>query len=411
MAAYKITLRGTAVYVSYYHKGRAMLPVGVTVPAKYFNVGAKEGKWVKPDCPGAHDLNTTIQERLNELRTHCNRFFQNHHHYPAPKTLKGFFKRGKAPAGFFDMFKQFIQHQTHKGAGSVGLRTMAAYNTTLSYLQQYNPALQMLDITPTFYDRFCHWLTNSKGLTRPGSVGMHIKVLKAFLNWLQVHHDVPVKKSTLQYFKAAKTKPEVHYHTGEELQKIIDANLSLLPHLEPVRDLYLILCFTGLRIGDFKTARWEIYTDYIRRPAQKTSQAIVIPIRPETRAILDKYLKHGHPIPKISEKTLNNHLKALGRLAGITQPVVVVNGKRKWQPGAVVTKNLLMSTHMGRSTFICNQIESDIHFQKIMAQTGIKSYETLKHYAGVVDVELTKAMERVVEKQQLRITHLNAKTA
>lgn len=46
-----------------------------------------------------------------------------------------------------------------------------------------------------------------------------------------------------------------------------------------------------------------------------------------------------------------------------------------------------------------------------MAQTGIKSYDTLKHYAGVVDVELTKSMERVVEKQQLRITHLNAKTA
>lgn len=405
MATYKVIQRGEAINLLYCNRTQMPIPLGVSVAPAHFNADAKKGKWINPKHPEADALNVIIQTRLSELKNHCNRYYLDHYKYPAPKSLKNFFTRGTGAKEFFELYAEFMHHKTHMGLSSVGQRTHQSYQTTLGYLKEYKAGLELADITPTFYDRFKNWLVKEKHLQRTNAVSMHIKTLKTFLLWLGEHHDIEVSKRTLAYMKAEKEVPDIVFNTTEELQKIIDADLSLFPHMEPLRDAYLIMCLTGLRISDYNTAEWHAYTDVMRKPAVKTREAINLPLHQTVQAIMDKYHSYGKQVPVITEQVFNRNLRIIGRLAGITAPVVMVKGKRQFKPGHVYPKYQLMTTHTARSTFICVLIKLDVHFKKIMKMTGIKSMATLKHYADAVDDSLQEAMLRVEEKQQLRITY------
>ena len=84
---------------------------------------------------------------------------------------------------------------------------------------------------------------------------------------------------------------------------------------------------------------------------QKTGNHVVIPVRPELQAILEKY---DNRLPRTYEQKVNHLIKEIAREAGITEKVEVSyieNGEKK---SRLVEKCDLVKTHTARRSGATN---------------------------------------------------------
>lgn len=186
---------------------------------------------------------------------------------------------------------------------------------------------------------------------------------------------------------------EVVYLSKDELQSIIDLDLSGCPHLDRVRDVFLFCCFSGLRYSDVaKLQRSDIHSNHFRVVTKKTSDALTIELNRTTAAILEKY-NSGNPeslaLPVISNQRYNEYLKELGRIAGIDQPVRRVWWVRSERHEETVPKWQVLTSHCGRKTFVVSALTLGIASEVVMKWTGHKDHETMKPYIAIAD-ELKK---------------------
>lgn len=182
---------------------------------------------------------------------------------------------------------------------------------------------------------------------------------------------------------------EVVYLTKEELQALMNANVSDLPHLERVRDIFLFCCFSGLRYSDAaKLKRADIREGFIQVITKKTSDSLRIELNDITSSILDKY-RTDNPaalaLPVISNQRMNTYLKELGKRAGIDEPVKRVWWVRSERHEEVVPKWKALTSHCGRKTFVVSALSLDIASEVVMKWTGHKDHKTMKPYIAIVD--------------------------
>ncbi|MBL0282280.1 MAG: hypothetical protein IPQ11_18360 [Bacteroidetes bacterium] len=103
------------------------------------------------------------------------------------------------------------------------------------------------------------------------------------------------------------------YLTTDEMQEILELDLSIKPSLERVRDLFLVGCYTGLRFSDFSILEPKNFKGGMIEITQtKTGDSIMIPIHTVVHSILKKY--DGKLPVAISNQKTNNHLKEIGEL-------------------------------------------------------------------------------------------------
>ena len=176
----------------------------------------------------------------------------------------------------------------------------------------------------------------------------------------------------------------------EELERIRGLNLTQSPSLERVRDLFLIGCYTGLRYSDFIKIQPENITiegngQYLEMLTQKTSQRVVIPLKPIVLEILNKY---EGSIPKpLSNQKMNQYLKVIGKEAGITNKILVIRTKAGIRSEKLVPKYELIRTHTCRKSFAANAFRSGLSTLSIMKITGHKTETQFFKYVRITEQE------------------------
>ncbi|RQP13902.1 MAG: hypothetical protein EAS52_18575 [Parapedobacter sp.] len=116
------------------------------------------------------------------------------------------------------------------------------------------------------------------------------------------------------------------------------------------------------------------------------------------RAILDKY--NGCTPGAVSLQKLNEHLKTLGELAGLTHDVDFVGyvkGKRVLKK---VPFNTLIGTHTARRSFATNMFELGIPTLLIMAITGHKTEKAFLTYIRKNNEDKAQMMLRLLRERQ-----------
>ena len=148
-------------------------------------------------------------------------------------------------------------------------------------------------------------------------------------------------------FKGPHADVDAIYLTREELDRIIAVPARRLSaRMQLARDIFLIGVWTAQRVSDYNYLRPEDIHTTIRRwvddipdPShpgktvsvirekeityidirqKKTGAKVSIPCSTELKRILEKY---GGAIPHLPDQELNRHIKEIGRLAGLTEPV------------------------------------------------------------------------------------------
>ena len=191
----------------------------------------------------------------------------------------------------------FIDNYIQEGSKIKNPNTVRTYITTFKHLKSYAKTNQIrLDyssINLGFYNSFIDYLTHELGLSQ-NTIGKHIQVFKTFMNEATERGYNKKFDFRGRRFKRITEPVESIYLNLEELEKVRKLDLSETPSLERVRDLFLIGCFTGLRYSDFIQIQPENIVEeggakYLEMLTQKTSQRVVIPLKPLVLEILAKY--------------------------------------------------------------------------------------------------------------------------
>lgn len=249
------------------------------------------------------------------------------------------------------------------------------------------------DIKKTVYDDLVQFLYQ-KDYTKD-TAGRYIKHLKTISQAALdegIHSNLEFRKRYFETLKA--TKDSISLDT-RDLEKIESLDLSGNETQDKTRDLFLLMCYTALRISDIKritkdriknTPKGEYRIETI---TQKTKERVIIPVSSKAYIILEKY---GFNAPQLADQTINEYIKQIAKKAGIDEIVSIsedIGGTTKTRS---VPKYELITNHTGRRTAATLMYLSKIPTIDIMKITGHKTESSFMKYIRITKEETAERM-------------------
>ncbi|MEZ4936516.1 MAG: tyrosine-type recombinase/integrase [Crocinitomicaceae bacterium] len=277
---------------------------------------------------------------------------------------------------------------THKSG------TIRQLKVSLGKLKLYEKSrrkrLKFSDINMHFYHDFVSFCTTEMELA-VNSVGTHIKNIKFWMNQSMIDglHDNTVHQN--RAFKKLSEPADTIYLNEDEIKQI---RYAIMPSesLDNVRDIFILACYTGVRINDYhKLDAFHMINNgtMLKIRTEKTDAEVVIPLHPEAKRILEKY--NGKP-RMISNQKFNDYIKIVCKYAGINDMISVTRtygGKKK---SVVAPKYDLVTSHCARRSFATNAYLAGVPTLAIMAITGHKTEKVFLKYVRVSKEEHAKLM-------------------
>lgn len=310
---------------------------------------------------------------------------------------------------FMTLFDKFVKESGSQNNWSDS--TYDKFATAKNHLQSFDPKLSFDTLTETKLTAYLSHLREKKNM-RNSSVEKQLGFLKWFLRWtLKNGYNT---NSTFMEFKPKlkTTQKKVIFLTWEELTQLREYEIpEQKKYLDRVRDVFLFLCYTGLRYSDvFNLKRSDIKTDHIEVTTVKTADSLVIELNDYSRAILEKYqdipFEKHKVLPVITNQKMNDYLKELAELAQIDEPIRETYYKGNERIDEITPKYALLGTHAGRRTFICNSLSMGIPAQTVMKWTGHSDYKAMKPYIDVADKAKQEAMALWNKKEEQNMNDL-----
>lgn len=166
--------------------------------------------------------------------------------------------------------------------------------------------------------------------------------------------------------------------TQEEVDRIREKDLSELPRLARVRDLFIFSCYTGLAYCDTqKLTREDVMekdgTYYLEKERAKTGVKYTVVLLPEALDILRKY---DWVLPRISNQKLNSYLYEIETLCRI--------GKRlhfhlaRHTAACMFLNKFRFKTEVTAKILGHASIRVTQHYQKIFSNTVFDAFKEIK---------------------------------
>lgn len=292
---------------------------------------------------------------------------------------------------FWAHYDEYVAYMWKVNAENTAKKSEAAYNHTKSFCKKLKVVPSYQIITLDFLDKFIDYLLYDKDTNLVNSSAFTVIInLRRFLSWAAESRRKYNTYSEFREFKVKNYEADTIALSQTELNKMVEYDFSDRTHLERIRDIFCLECYTGLRFSDIATLKPEnIKKTYIQKGSIKTKDLLRIPLNKFSRAVLDKY---SNSLPVVSQQKTNDYLKEIGSILEFNEVVEL----RKFKGNQVILetykKHELIGTHTGRRTFITLSLEKGMRMEVVMKIAGIKSFETMKKYNKLVDSVLHKEM-------------------
>lgn len=204
--------------------------------------------------------------------------------------------------------------------------TYQKHTTIKNHLLTLNKKLKLESFDEnTFYDFIIH--LQIKANLKNSTIMKHISFVKAFLRWANKNNYYENDLGFTFKPKLKNVQKKVIFLTIEE-QKILK-NLEIpesKDYLKKVRDVFLFLCYTGLRYSDAQALKKsDVKSKLIEVTTKKTSDILQIELNKESKRILEKYStlvsKTNKALPVISNQKMNDYLEELFKLAEFNEKI------------------------------------------------------------------------------------------
>lgn len=244
------------------------------------------------------------------------------------------------------------------------------------------------DIDRDFYNDFVNFFIKKD--FSPNTIGRNIKYLKGFMRAAKeegLHNNSATEHKDFTSFKA---EVQEIYLTDDELKTLYELDLSQQSTLDIARDVFLVGCYTAQRYSDYSAIneknirRLEGGICVIDLTQKKTDERVIIPVRPELAAILEKY---GFNLPHTYEQKINARIKEVCQLAGIDELITIHLIRGGKNLSETLPKYKLVKTHTARRSGATNMYLAGIPTIDIMKLTGHRTESEFLKYIKVTKEE------------------------
>lgn len=399
----RVTIRGHAPFD---------FSLGANVDAEYWD---EKSQRVKDGFVNENNLSTiAINNAIEDYRRNINEVFSVFEliekRIPTIKEIREKFdeKIGKKSEledpetdgiDLYVIFDKFI-----KSEGSNKQWTQSTYKkfkTLRNHLKAFDPYLTLDKINDNKMEQLVEYFYKVNLINT--TVSKTLKFFNWFLRWAQ-KNGYYTGNSHVNFKPKLRGSEGVHnepiHLTIEELEIIKNYQFKESEkHLERTRDVFLFCCYTGLRYSDvFNLQKSDIKNGYIRIVSQKDTDGLKIELNETAKKILDKYkdcnFEKGKALPVISNQKMNSQLKEIGQMCEFNSPEKRVWFKKNERNEEEHPKWTLLTTHVGRRTFIVNGLTLGIPGEVIMRWTGHSDFKAMKPYMKIVDSLKKSEMEK-----------------
>lgn len=356
-----------------------------------------ERQRVKPQAQGSMEVNMVlnqIEAKFQELN-HRLRYTGEllNIHLVEDEILHAFKNGGirsrqkqKKPLEFF---KEYLNSSAHRLSGP----SIKAYNSAIKHLIDYSE-FHRAPLNWDLFDRdfgesFIQYLT-SRNISN-NTVGKYVMSLKILLKQALLKRLLHTE--FFRDYRVDKAPVEFVYLTSDELDALMQLELSHVPNLDRARDVFVFQCGCGLRYGDILKITWaNIHGDQIEIATSKTRKYVRIPLNRYTRFVIEKNSDNETPISPYANQVQNRLIKQLGELIGMNQQKVKTKFVGNKQLQTFKQKCEMLSTHTARRTFITLALEKGMRPEVVMRITGHTKLSTLQRYISITDNVVEREM-------------------
>lgn len=310
-------------------------------------------------------------------------------------------------AYMYKQIEEYLEGLNRRGKKGIS-STQRTYLTALKRLENFcslqNYSLQTFeDFDSKFFTTFANYLytcTYQKGITKKQyTQNTVINTLKVIKNLLHRAYDSEMTDNN--YFTKVQTilssdVSEQVYLNEKEIRRLAQMKLAL-PHEQHVRDMFVIACYTALRISDIqKLNNAEIRQGNITLYQTKTKEKVVIPILKEIAHLIAHYQKTGFPSIHICKA--NEVIKELAHRCGIDESIshkehrggtFHIHTHPKWS---------MISFHTARRSCITNLYKRGYPVNYIMSLSGHRSVQAFQRYMRASSKELMDNFMKLLKK-------------
>lgn len=311
---------------------------------------------------------------------------------------------------FFSFYEKLIElsrlgvRLNPQNGKPINPNTIKTYITTLNHLREfqrlYKRNLDFKDINLEFYNNYTEFLIKDVKLS-VNTIGKHIQVIKLIMNEANEMGASNSVAHKSKRFITIKEKSDSIYLDKKELHEIEMLDLSMLPKLERVRDLFLIGCYTGLRYSDYSILKPEdIRNGFIQVTQIKTDSPVTIPLHDTVVSIINRY--NGSLPASISNQKTNDYLKEIGGMIPSLENEVVKSFTKEGSKQQTKYKKWeMLTSHTARRSFATNEYLAGTPTLTIMAITGHKTEKAFLRYIKLTSSEHAKLLKEHWDKRKL----------
>ncbi|MBR9777042.1 MAG: site-specific integrase [Cytophagales bacterium] len=420
----KFAEKETPIHLYIRHDGKRLIySTGRLIHPKYWNAENQLVRQVK-DFPTAKLFNSNLKFIHDTAFKVFEKLTFRLERSPTPREIKSELDKelkdldqgtsldSHNKPSFMDLFRRFI-NESEQGirlttsGKRFDKRSIQKYNTVYDKLKQfgeeYHLTFETIDVS--FYNKFVNFLNMEKYSLN--NVGKYIQVVKTFLSYATENGYNTNMFFQSKQFKAHKVAGFSIYLNENEVNDLYELDLSNKPHLERVRDLFIVGCWTGLRFSDFTNIQPQnIDGDFLKITTFKTGEKVIIPIHRTVKEIMAKY-KDRYPNslpPAIANQKMNAYLKDISKQVDSLKNGVEVEGiKGGLKVNGIKQKWELVTTHTARRSFATNVYKSGFPSISLMKITGHKTEKAFLLYIKVTHEENAKQLLDHWNKSVLKV--------
>lgn len=300
---------------------------------------------------------------------------------------------------FIEKYIAESEKRTNPRTGlKISYRSIQEYTTTLKNIKAFQKEngepLDWTNISVNTFKDFRDYLTTEKKYAI-NNTAKHIDNFRQFLR------EARDEKYTFDFTILTNKKIMVAREEAvnvvlneEELSRIEKLKLSGIK--EKVRDLFLVSCWTGLRISDFTNIQSHNIkhredSDFLEIYQKKTGGKVVIPCFKIVKQILSKW---HDTLPSVSDQKINMHIKEICKEAKIKETVEKQQTKGGKKVSLVSEKWGFVTAHTGRRSFCTNMVKRGYPLKAIMQISGHKKENVFLKYVVLTPMEYATLLNK-----------------
>jgi integrase len=370
-----------------YQGNRVILGTGVKVDIHGWDADLQR---VQSSYPGAQHLNNRLQT-MQDTADRTMTALQDSDTVPDPESFRRLFRqfKPKYSSGFFHLFYEFMESNSSTWSHATYRKIRTLYKLLREYGDQSAVPLSFQSMDKQFLDSFLSFF-REKGY-QYSTAYKSVNNLVWFLNWASnkgynMYHEY---RKFYKYMEAplsqARLPLYLHWDELMHLKELLTENRRK----ERVRDLFLFMCYTGIRFSELQRVKKEDVDQesiHIRKPGGGVR---VVPMNRHAREIHQryeqKYYLNNIAFPPMSIVTMNKYLRLIGKEAGLRRLVY----SDIYEHGIPLYKRLTAAVAI--HTFIKNAVELEIPVEVISRITGVQKDSRIQRIKSeLTDIEMSK---------------------